>query len=165
MCEVLGGCRCGNVRILATGSPRRVGVCHCHDCRKHHGALFHASAVFAQDAVTIQGDTCDHAGRHFARNVGHLFSLRAMTKLKCTWGLLMSKISLSRHMKSGPYIVKRGCNRSRAPHNTNVAVIALIKGREVFIAPLFSIFHRFQFVDHAFDHRQAFVPELGVGGV
>ena len=70
MCEVLGGCRCGNVRILAPGSPRRVGVCHCHDFRKHHGALFHASAVFAQDAVTIQGDTCDHAGRHFCPQCG-----------------------------------------------------------------------------------------------
>jgi hypothetical protein len=88
-------------------------------------------------------------GGIFARNVGHLFSLRAMTKLKCTWGLLMSKISLSRHMKSGPYIVKRGCNRSRAPHNTNVAVIALIKGHEVFIAPLFSMRIQ-QMIDLAF---------------
>ena len=41
-----GGGLCGNVRIVATGQPYRVGLCHCLDCRKHHGALFHASAIF-----------------------------------------------------------------------------------------------------------------------
>jgi hypothetical protein len=40
-----GGCLCGSVRIVASGRPYRVGVCHCLDCRKHHGALFHASAI------------------------------------------------------------------------------------------------------------------------
>ena len=49
-----GGCLCGNVRFVASGLPYRVGLCHCLDCRKHHGALFHASAVFPQDAVTIE---------------------------------------------------------------------------------------------------------------
>jgi hypothetical protein len=39
------------------GTPYRVGLCHCLDCRKHHGALFHASAIFPQDAVTIDGET------------------------------------------------------------------------------------------------------------
>src|SRR5688572_17043216 len=33
-----GGCLCGNVRIVASGLPYRVGLCHCLDCRKHHGA-------------------------------------------------------------------------------------------------------------------------------
>ena len=47
-----GGCLCGNVRIVASGRPYRVGLCHCLDCRKHHGALFYASAVFAQDQFT-----------------------------------------------------------------------------------------------------------------
>lgn len=41
-----GGCLCGNVRLVASGPPYRVGLCHCLDCRKHHGALFHASAIF-----------------------------------------------------------------------------------------------------------------------
>ena len=50
-----GGCLCGDVRIVASGRPYRVGLCHCLDCRKHHGALFHASAIFPQDAVTIDG--------------------------------------------------------------------------------------------------------------
>ena len=30
-----GGCLCGSVRIVASGRPYRVGVCHCLDCRKH----------------------------------------------------------------------------------------------------------------------------------
>ena len=55
-----GGCLCGNVRIVASGRPYRVGLCHCLDCRKHHGALFHASAIFPQDAVKIDGETRDY---------------------------------------------------------------------------------------------------------
>lgn len=50
-----GGCLCGRVRIVATGRPDRVGLCHCLDCRKHHGALFLATAIFPQEAVTIEG--------------------------------------------------------------------------------------------------------------
>ncbi|MDP3959087.1 MAG: GFA family protein [Pseudorhodobacter sp.] len=65
-----GGCLCGAVRIVAMGTPYRVGICHCLDCRKHHGALFHASAVFPQDAVTISGDTRDYAGRYFCPRCG-----------------------------------------------------------------------------------------------
>lgn len=60
-----GGCLCGNVRIAVQGKPCRVGVCHCLDCRKHHGALFHASAVFPEDMVKIAGETREYAGRHF----------------------------------------------------------------------------------------------------
>ena len=65
MDQFTGGCLCGDVRIVASGLPYRVGLCHCLDCRKHHGALFHASAVFPQDAVTIDGETRDYAGRCF----------------------------------------------------------------------------------------------------
>jgi hypothetical protein len=28
-----GGCLCGSVRIVASGRPYRIGVCHCLDCR------------------------------------------------------------------------------------------------------------------------------------
>ena len=50
-----GSCLCGKVQIIASGRPYRVGICHCLDCRKFHGAIFHASAVFPQDQVTIKG--------------------------------------------------------------------------------------------------------------
>lgn len=67
---VTGGCLCGAVRISATGRPWRVGICHCLDCRKHHGALFHASAIFPEQAVTITGITHSRAGRHFCPSCG-----------------------------------------------------------------------------------------------
>src|SRR5690242_9008901 len=65
-----GGCLCGKVRIVASGLPYRVGVCHCLDCRKHHGALFHASAIFPRDAVIIEGEIRDYGGRCFCPHCG-----------------------------------------------------------------------------------------------
>jgi hypothetical protein len=65
-----GGCLCGDVRLLASGRPYRVGLCHCLDCRKHHGALFYAAAVYPQDAVTITGETRNYRGRHFCPRCG-----------------------------------------------------------------------------------------------
>jgi hypothetical protein len=62
---VEGGCLCGKVRLRAAGQPYRVGLCHCLDCRKHHGALFFAAAIFPEGAVTIVGATAEWAGRHF----------------------------------------------------------------------------------------------------
>lgn len=70
MDQVTGGCRCGAVRLMAQGQPDRVGICHCLDCRKQHGALFYAAAIFPQAAVTITGDTSDYRGRHFCPNCG-----------------------------------------------------------------------------------------------
>ena len=77
-----GGCLCGNVRIVASGPPNRVGLCHCLDCRKHHGALFHASAVFPQDAVTIDGETATTPGGFSVRAAARPFSHAAQTKSK-----------------------------------------------------------------------------------
>jgi hypothetical protein len=70
MSDVTGGCLCGKVRFVASGDPYRVGLCHCMDCRKHHGALFHASAVFPQSAVTIEGETGAYEGRYFCPHCG-----------------------------------------------------------------------------------------------
>lgn len=65
-----GGCVCGKLRFAAQGQPRRVGICHCMDCRKHHGALFYAAAVFPEQAVTIVGDSHQFEGRHFCPTCG-----------------------------------------------------------------------------------------------
>ena len=95
-----GGCLCGNVRLVAVGHPYRVGLCHCLDCRKHHGALFLATAIFPQDAVTIEGETQHYAGRHFCPRCGssvfsrsgdevevHLGALDAPNQLQPTYEL------------------------------------------------------------------------------
>lgn len=65
-----GGCLCGAVRLVASGKPDRVGVCHCLDCRKHHGALFYAAAIFPETAVAIEGETRAFKGRHFCPECG-----------------------------------------------------------------------------------------------
>lgn len=70
MNTVTGGCLCGKVRFIATGEPDRVGLCHCLDCRKHHGALFHASAIFPDTAVNVDGETRHYQGRHFCPDCG-----------------------------------------------------------------------------------------------
>ena len=65
-----GSCLCGLVRVAASGKPWRVGLCHCLDCRKHHGALFFAAAMFPEEAVTIEGTTSEYMGRHFCPHCG-----------------------------------------------------------------------------------------------
>ncbi len=88
MDEFTGGCLCGSVRFLASGRPYRVGICHCLDCRKHHGALFHASAIFARTAVAIQGETHDYAGRHFCPRCGSSVFGRSGDEVEVNLGAL-----------------------------------------------------------------------------
>lgn len=74
--EVSGGCLCGDVRFVASGKPHRVGLCHCLDCRKHHGAVFFAAAMYPQDAVSVSGETLEFKRRHFCPRCGSsIFSL------------------------------------------------------------------------------------------
>jgi len=88
MDRLSGGCLCGAVRLAATGQPYRVGICHCLDCRKHHGALFHASAIFPEDAVTIEGETVEYAGRHFCPRCGSSVFGRSGDKVEVNLGSL-----------------------------------------------------------------------------
>lgn len=83
-----GGCLCGKVRFEAKGEPYRVGVCHCLDCRKHHGALFHASAIFPQESVTIVGETRDYAGRFFCPHCGSSVFARSRDEIEINLGSL-----------------------------------------------------------------------------
>lgn len=88
MNSLTGGCLCGNVRIMTVGQPYRVGICHCLDCRKHHGALFYAAAVFPQDAVTVEGDTAEYAGRHFCPRCGSSVFSRLADEIEVHLGAL-----------------------------------------------------------------------------
>lgn len=87
---IVGGCLCGDVRIEAVGLPSRVGICHCLDCRKHHGALFYAAAIFPQQAVTIQGETRDYAGRFFCPRCGSSVFARTADEIEVHLGALDS---------------------------------------------------------------------------
>jgi len=86
MDEFIGGCLCGNVRFVASGRPYRVGVCHCLDCRKHHGALFHASAIFPDAAVKVEGETRDFAGRFFCPRCGSSVFARSGDEIELNLG-------------------------------------------------------------------------------
>lgn len=88
MPQITGGCLCGQVRFTASGQPYRVGLCHCLDCRKYHGALFHASAIFAQDAVTIEGETGQYGGRHFCPRCGSSVFSRTADEIELNLGSL-----------------------------------------------------------------------------
>ena len=83
-----GGCLCGKVRITASARPYRVRLCLCLDCRKHHGALFHASAIFPETAVTIEGETRDYAGRHFCPSCGSSVFSRTGDEIEVNLGSL-----------------------------------------------------------------------------
>ena len=48
-------CGCGLIELHASGEPRRVGLCHCLDCRKLHSAPVSAFVIFPRSAVAITG--------------------------------------------------------------------------------------------------------------
>jgi hypothetical protein len=83
-----GGCLCGDVRLEARGRPYRVGVCHCLDCRKHHGAPFYAAAIFLQEAVTTEGETRQYANRHFCPRCGSSVFARSGDEIEVYLGTL-----------------------------------------------------------------------------
>lgn len=86
--QFTGGCLCGALRFVAEGRPYRVGLCHCLDCRKHHGALFHASAIFPQDAVSIAGEAREYAGRFFCPRCGSPVFARTGDEVEVNLGAL-----------------------------------------------------------------------------
>jgi len=83
-----GGCLCGDVRIVATGRPYRVGICHCLDCRRHHGALFHTSGIFPENAVNVEGETREFRGRHFCPRCGSSVFGRSGDEVEVNLGAL-----------------------------------------------------------------------------
>lgn len=88
MDEFTGGCLCGDVRFTASGRPDRIGVCHCLDCRKHHGAVFYAAAIFPQGAVRVDGETRDYAGRHFCPGCGSSIFARSGDEIELHLGAM-----------------------------------------------------------------------------
>jgi len=119
-----GGCLCGDVRIVATGRPYRVGLCHCLDCRKHHGALFYAAAMFPEGAVAIEGETREHAGRHFCPRCGSSVLARSGDEVEVSLGALDAPDGLTptyecwtirREAWLPPFPVRRSYERNRDP--------------------------------------------------
>ena len=85
---VTGGCLCGAVRVVADGPPLRVGLCHCLDCRKHHGAVFHASAIYPEGRVAVTGEVRDFRGRCFCPVCGSSVFSRSPGEVEVHLGAL-----------------------------------------------------------------------------
>ena len=90
-----GSCLCGDVQIIAVGSPCRVGVCHCSDCRKHHGAMFYAAAIFAEASVSVFGETKDFRGCHFCVRCGSSVFAKTNDEIEIHLGVLDNTEGLS----------------------------------------------------------------------
>jgi hypothetical protein len=88
MDQVTGGCLCRDVRLTASGRPYRVGLCHCLDCRKHHGAVFGGSAIFPHGAVVIEGETHAYGERHFCPRCGSSVFARSGDEIEVYLGAL-----------------------------------------------------------------------------
>jgi hypothetical protein len=77
-----GGCLCRQVRWKAQGEPINVRYCHCRQCQLAMGAPYFARALFAQDAVSVEGNveqypSSDRLWRVFCRECGtRLFARR-----------------------------------------------------------------------------------------
>src|SRR3954465_12533255 len=50
-------CACGRVEVTVEGEPLLVLACHCDFCQKRSGNVFIAPAHFADEQVTITGET------------------------------------------------------------------------------------------------------------
>lgn len=51
--HIEGGCLCGAVRFVATGSPTSIFWCHCQSCRRHSGAPVSVFVGFEHSAYRM----------------------------------------------------------------------------------------------------------------
>lgn len=88
MTQTTASCLCTAVRVTAQGAPDRVAICHCMDCRKHHGAVFYAAAIFPRAAVTVSGPTASWKGRHFCPTCGSSVFAETGTEIELHLGAM-----------------------------------------------------------------------------
>ena len=50
-------CACGQLAVLCRGKPAKVSVCHCTACQRRTGAPFGVAAFFADETLSITGDS------------------------------------------------------------------------------------------------------------
>ncbi|NKK40318.1 GFA family protein [Rhizobium leguminosarum bv. viciae] len=75
MTTLTGSCKCGDVRLAVRGSPSRIGICHCTDCRQESGSAFTFFGVWPAANFETTGETSEYDGRQFCPICGsRLFS-------------------------------------------------------------------------------------------
>ena len=49
-------CHCGSLRVIASGEPERLYMCHCRACQHRTGAVVHSRCTYPKSQVRIEGD-------------------------------------------------------------------------------------------------------------
>lgn len=49
-------CHCGQLKVITSGEPERVYVCHCRACQRRTGTAFHIGTFWQKGQVRIEGD-------------------------------------------------------------------------------------------------------------
>ncbi len=49
-------CHCGQLRVIATGEPERVYVCHCKACQHRTGSIIHNGSSWRKSQVRVEGE-------------------------------------------------------------------------------------------------------------
>ncbi|HWE59613.1 MAG TPA: GFA family protein [Solirubrobacteraceae bacterium] len=60
MTEREATCSCGQLRVIATGDPVRVSICHCLACQRRTGSSYGYQARFLPEQVRISGDSREY---------------------------------------------------------------------------------------------------------
>ncbi len=55
MSERLATCSCGNMRVMCSGEPTRISMCHCLACQRRTGAPFGVQAWYRSEQLRITG--------------------------------------------------------------------------------------------------------------
>ena len=69
--ERVAECHCGALKVIATGEPDRVYVCHCKACQRRTGAAVHSGARYLKSRVRIEGES-----KIYARSADSGFEIR-----------------------------------------------------------------------------------------
>ena len=131
-------CHCGSLRVITTGEPDRVYLCHCQACQRRTGTAFHFGASFPKEQVRLDGERkvyereADSGYRirfHFCPNCGTTLYWegdRNPVSAEWPWALSISRLSRRLAIRSGRSrcIVGSGCPRlwsitGRADHWPN----------------------------------------------
>lgn len=56
-----GGCLCGAIRYEYSGSEAKAGFCHCVDCKKAGGSLFHFAVIVPREGFTAFGSPASYS--------------------------------------------------------------------------------------------------------
>ena len=48
-------CQCGEFRVITSGEPYMVNICHCQDCQRRSGVPWTSNAYYKKTSVRLEG--------------------------------------------------------------------------------------------------------------